>query len=72
MYMSADLPLLGQIAWRVSRSCDSGHCVMVARHGDKVLVGNTRDPDGPVNSYTAAEWREFLNGAKRGDFDDIA
>jgi Domain of unknown function (DUF397) len=45
---------------------------MVARHGENILVGNTRDPDGPINSYTAAEWREFLNGAKRGDFDDIA
>jgi len=45
---------------------------MVARRGDFVLLGNTSQPDGPVNTYTRAEWREFLAGAKLGDFDDLA
>lgn len=45
---------------------------MVARRGEYILVGNTRDPDRLANFYTLAEWREFLNGAKRGDFDDLA
>jgi Domain of unknown function (DUF397) len=70
--MSADPSLPGRIAWRVSSTCDSGACVMVARHGDYVLVGNTSLPDGPINRYTPAEWREFLAGAKLGDFDDLA
>jgi Domain of unknown function (DUF397) len=45
---------------------------MVARAGDSVLVANTRDPNGPVNVYTRAEWREFLAGAKLGEFDEFA
>jgi predicted secreted Zn-dependent protease len=58
--------------WRISRTCESGACVMVARRGDSVLLGNTSQPDGPISAYTRAEWKEFLAGAKRGDFDDIA
>ena len=44
---------------------------MVAGHGDYVLVGNTSQPSGPINRYTRGEWREFLAGAKLGDFDDF-
>jgi hypothetical protein len=62
----------GDLNWRVSRTCDGGACVMVARHDDSVLLGNTTQPDGPVYTYTRAEWKEFLAGAKLGDFDDIA
>jgi len=45
---------------------------MVARHGDSVLFGDPSQPDGPVVSYTATEWKEFLDGVKLGDFDNIA
>jgi hypothetical protein len=45
---------------------------MVARHGDTVVFGDTTQPGGPVYAYTRAEWKEFLAGAKLGDFDDIA
>jgi Domain of unknown function (DUF397) len=62
----------GDISWRVSRTCESGACVMVARQGDSVVLGNTSRPDGPVQTYTRAEWKEFLAGAKLGDFDDLA
>ena len=40
--------------------------------GDYVLVGNTSEPDRPANKFTRAEWREFLAGAKLGEFDDFA
>ncbi len=58
--------------WHVSRTCDGGACVKVARHGDSVVFGDTSQPDGPVYVYTVAEWRHFLAGAKLGDFDNIA
>ena len=58
--------------WRTSRTCDGGACIMVARHGDSVLFGDPSQPDGPVVSYTATEWKEFLDGVKLGDFDNIA
>ncbi len=44
---------------------------MVARDGDSVVFGNTRQPQGPVYVYTAAEWQQFLAGAKQGDFDAV-
>jgi Domain of unknown function (DUF397) len=61
----------GGLSWRVSRTCDGGACIMVAGDGDSVVFGNASQPDGPVYAYTGAEWKEFLVGVKRGDFDDI-
>jgi Domain of unknown function (DUF397) len=62
----------GDLDWRVSRLCDGGACVRVARRGNMVLIGNTNSPDGVVSEFTADEWRQFLAGAKLGDFDGIA
>jgi predicted secreted Zn-dependent protease len=57
--------------WRVSRTCESGACIMVACDGESVVFGNTTRPDGPTYVYTKAEWEEFIVGVKLGDFDDI-
>jgi hypothetical protein len=62
----------GDLSWRVSRTCDGGACIMVARHGDSIVFGNTIQPGGPVYAYTGAEWKEFIAGVKLGDFDDLA
>jgi hypothetical protein len=61
----------GDLKWHVSRTCDSGACIMVANYGDSVAFGNTSHPGGPIQVYTKTEWKEFLAGAKLGDFDDI-
>ncbi len=37
-----------------------------------VDMRNSRDPDGPVLSYTRAEIAAFLEGIKAGEFDDLA
>lgn len=58
--------------WRISRTCDNGQCVQVARSGDSVLIGSTIDPSGPVSEFTTEEWRHFIAGVRLGDFDDIA
>jgi Domain of unknown function (DUF397) len=58
--------------WRVSRTCESGACVAVARRGESVFIANTSDLHAAANEFTADEWREFLAGAKLGDFDGIA
>jgi uncharacterized protein DUF397 len=60
----------GNLDWRVSRTCDSGACIMVARDGERIFFGNTTKPDSTI-TYTADEWREFVAGVRRGDFDDI-
>ncbi|MGH3197417.1 MAG: DUF397 domain-containing protein [Streptosporangiaceae bacterium] len=69
--MSENAPASGDIGWRISRTCDSGACVGVARQDEAVLIANTNDPDGSVIKFTTEEWRQFLAGAKLGDFDGI-
>jgi len=70
--MSIDVSANGDLEWRVSRTCDAGACIKVARMGEGVVIGNTTKPEGPFNQFTADEWRHFLVGAKLGDFDGIA
>jgi hypothetical protein len=33
------------------------------------LMRDTKDPDGPVLAFTAAEWEAFVAGVKDGEFD---
>lgn len=69
--MSARMPGAGDLEWYVSRTCDTGACVKVARKGAVVVIGTTNNPDGPFNEFTIEEWRQFLAGVKLGDFDEI-
>jgi hypothetical protein len=70
--MSAYVSASGDLDWRVSRTCDTGACVGVARQGDAVYIRNTNDPEGVISTFTPEEWRQFLAGAKLGHFDEIA
>lgn len=58
--------------WHVSRACESGACIKVARDGDFVIFGNTTAPKGNTYSYTVTEWKQFVIGVKQGDFDNVA
>lgn len=70
--MSTRLVVSGSLDWRISRLCESGACVGVARQGEFVLIGNTSDPEALVSRFTSQEWRAFVAGVKLGDFDDLA
>jgi predicted secreted Zn-dependent protease len=59
------------LTWRTALSCNGGACVQVAATEHAILIGNTRQPGGPVLSYTPDEWHEFVAGVKKGDFDDL-
>jgi len=37
---------MGDLDWRVSRTCDNGQCVKVARSGEIIFIGNTNSPEG--------------------------
>ncbi|MGH3277680.1 MAG: hypothetical protein ACRDNW_00890 [Trebonia sp.] len=43
-----------------------------ARGTDWVLLRVREDPGGLVSVFTRFEWECFLNGAKKGEFDDAA
>ena len=64
----------GPLTWRKSRASNPrGDCVELARlAGGAVAVRNSRDPHGPALVYTPAEIAAFLEGAKAGEFDDLA
>jgi Domain of unknown function (DUF397) len=70
--MSTYASAQGDLDWFVSRTCESGACIKVARRGEFVLIGNTNSPEGPFSEFTTEEWQNFLVGAKSGDFDGIA
>lgn len=50
-------------AWRKSSySTANGDCIQVA---GRVLVRDSKDPDGPVLHFTAAEWQAFADDLKQ-------
>jgi hypothetical protein len=60
------------LAWhKAQRSVGNGACVELAPVNGMVAMRDSKDPDGPVLMYTAAEWDAFLHGAKAGEFDDL-
>lgn len=54
-----------EVAWRKSSHSANGNCVEVAAPG-QVLVRDSKNPEGPVLSFTPDEWRTFLRKARAG------
>ena len=54
--------------WR--RSSDGPGALEIAFAGEWVLMRVAGDPDGRVLVYDHHEWECFLDGAKKGEFDD--
>jgi Domain of unknown function (DUF397) len=68
--MSSSDPVRRNLAWRKARSSvGNGACVEIAPMDGLVAVRDSKDPRGPILTYTTAEWRAFLGGAKKGKFD---
>ena len=59
------------ISWRTATKSAAGNCVQVARHGSTIMIADSKNPDGPFLSYTLPEFDAFLDGAKKGEFDDF-
>ncbi|MFI5915681.1 DUF397 domain-containing protein [Dactylosporangium sp. NPDC051541] len=51
-------------------ACEGGGaCVEVATLANLVLVRDSKSPDEAVLAFTGSEWRDFIAGVKRGEFD---
>ena len=57
-------------AWKKSsRSAgNQGECVEVRRDEETIQVRDSKDPNGPILTFTVAEWEAFLDGATKGEF----
>ena len=58
--------------WRKSSfsSSNGGQCVEVASNLPAIIVvRDSKNPDGGALVVTAAQWRDFLAGARSGEFD---
>ncbi|MDQ3153705.1 MAG: DUF397 domain-containing protein [Actinomycetota bacterium] len=50
-----------EVGWRTSSySTNEGACVEVAPAPDRVLVRDSKDPEGPALAVPTAAWRAFL------------
>lgn len=58
--------------WRKSvKTQNSGACVEVARVDGVIGVRDSKNPGGPVLEFTPVEFEAFLDGAAKGEFDDL-
>ncbi len=69
--MSPSKTPLAALPWRTATKSGSTGCVEVAPAEGMIAVRDTKDRAGPVLLYTPLEWAAFLDGAKKGEFDDL-
>ena len=57
--------------FRKSTNSANNGCVEFAATGDLVLMRDSKNPAGPVLTFTRREINAFLLGAKAGEFEDL-
>lgn len=58
-----------EVAWnKSSHSTANGHCVETATGCGQVHVRDSKDPGGPVLTFSAQAWAAFTAGAKAGKY----
>jgi hypothetical protein len=62
------------LRWRKStQSAQNGACVELAALPDGTVgVRDSKDPNGPVLTFSRAEFRAWLHGVRAGEFDDLS
>jgi Domain of unknown function (DUF397) len=61
-----------RLNWRKAKSSvGNGACLEVAPVNGMVAIRDSKNPTGPMLTYTPTEWRAFLDGAKQGEFDEL-
>jgi hypothetical protein len=58
-----------RLAWHRSSYCSHDSCVEVARQGNQVFLRDSKAQDGPMLAFRHAEWADFIEGVRRGEFD---
>jgi hypothetical protein len=55
--------------WHKSTASGADGCVEARQDEDGMQVRNSRDPCVPVLTFTGDEWKAFLIGVRRHEFD---
>jgi hypothetical protein len=55
-------------SWHTSTYSGGGACVEVSLDWRQVRVRDSKDPDGPVLTFTHPEWDAFVRGVFSGEF----
>lgn len=63
---------LADVQWKGSGQGTIQVAFVSARGTDWVLLRSQESTDGLVSVFTSFEWECFLDGAKKGEFDDAA
>ena len=65
---------LADAQWRKAKASgtNGNGCMELANVGDLVVLRDSKNPEGPVQVYSRYELACFLDGAKAGEFDDMA
>jgi hypothetical protein len=56
--------------YKTSFSGDGG-CVEVAFRNGKVFVRDSKNQEGPILTFTVAEWENFIRGVKAHEFEIV-
>jgi hypothetical protein len=64
-------PTVEEFNWLVAQNCNGGTCIRVATHEEQIVIGDSKNPRGPVLTYSRSEWAAFVDGVREGDFDSI-
>lgn len=58
--------------WQTATKSGAGqNCVQLRRNGQVVELRDSKDPEGPIHRFTRGEIDAFLDGAKKGEFDNL-
>ncbi|RSM64450.1 DUF397 domain-containing protein [Actinoplanes sp. ATCC 53533] len=63
MQIDPDMPL----HW-IKRCADTA-CIEVAQHDTGIHMRDSKDPDGPVLTFTGEQWVSFTAAVAAGEFD---
>jgi hypothetical protein len=55
--------------FKSSASSAAGNCVEVRFRADGADVRDSKDSRGPFLQFTSGEWDAFLDGVRKGEFD---
>jgi hypothetical protein len=59
------------LKWRTASRSSGGNCVEVASAGGMVAIRHSRRPDAELILYSPLEFAAFVDGVRKGEFDDL-